>query len=367
MRRIALETIQERKLKVLSAIIHHYVKTAKPVGSNVLIEEYGIELSPAAVRNVMAELEKDDFLTHPHTSAGRVPTDKGYRTYVDSIAKLQQFAIEEEERLRIEHEKKTKEIEIVLSETSRILSGLSQYTGFVMAPKARYDEIKTIELVPVSDDELLVILVTRMGTIKHKTMEAFLPQSQLGQLRNFLNEKLRGVQLAEANKRIIEEIKDFRENRDNMLDIAQKVCDIFYDIRDDVYIDGTTNAIAREIGLPDFDDFGSIKSLIRFNENKEKLIEIINKDFDERVKSDLDDSGVNVTIGSENSVQELKDLSLVTTVYKDREKAVGVLGIIGPKRMEYEKMMSLVNSVSEMLNEFLRDRSSVRDRSSKGG
>jgi heat-inducible transcriptional repressor len=354
MRHIALEVINERKLKILSAVIHHYVKTAKPVGSNILIEEYGVQLSPAAVRNVMAELEKEELLNHPHTSAGRVPTDKGYRVYVDSIAKLQQYAIEEEERLRGEYEQKTKEIESVLSETSRILSGLSQYTGFVTAPKAQYDEIKTIELVPITEHEILVILITHTGSVKHKRIEIPPTFFDLTKLRNFLNDKLRGTALANASKRIVGDIQEFRQTQDNMMDIAEKICDVLYDIRDDLYIDGTSNTIAREIALPDFDDFEPIKSLIRFNENKDKLIEIINKNFDERI--DDKTNSVNVTIGSENSLQELKDLSIVTTLYKEGDKAVGVLGIIGPKRMEYKRMMALVNSVSKALNDFLLSR-----------
>ena len=354
MRHIALEVVQERKLKILSAIVHHYVKTAKPVGSNILIEEYGISLSPAAVRNIMAELEKDGFLTHPHTSAGRVPTDKGYRAYVDSIAKLQQFAIEEEERLRKEYEQKSKEIESVLSETSKLLSGLSRHTGFITAPKAKYDEIRTIELVPISQDEILAVLITKTGAVKHKRIEIPLINFDLSRLRNFLNEKLRGVALAEANKRIAGEISDFKQIEADMFKVAERICDVFYDIRDDLYIDGTSNTIEREFALPDFDDFDSIKSLIKFNENKERFIEIINKDFD-TLQTDSQDI-VNVTIGSENNIQELKDLSLITTVYKDGQKAVGVLGIIGPKRMEYEKMMALVNNVSKMLSDFFNMR-----------
>jgi heat-inducible transcriptional repressor len=138
---IFLEVLKERKTKILSTVIHHYIKTGKPVGSNVLIDEYNVSLSLAGVRNVMAELEKEGFLTHPHTSAGRIPTDKGYRSYVDNLLKLQSFAIEEE-RIRKEYEQKHSEIESLLSETSRILSGLSQYVGFVMAPQTQYDEIK---------------------------------------------------------------------------------------------------------------------------------------------------------------------------------------------------------------------------------
>ncbi|MCL2799137.1 MAG: heat-inducible transcriptional repressor HrcA [Endomicrobia bacterium] len=342
MRQVALEVLKDRKAKILSAVIHHYVKTGKPVGSNVLIDEYNIKLSPATVRNLMAELEEEEFLTHPHTSAGRIPTDKGYRAYVDTLVKLQKFAVEEEERIKAEYEQKHREVESVLSETSRILSGLSQYTGFVLAPKTQYNDISNIELLQIAPDQLLVVLLTHTGMVKHRKVEASLRPQQLARLRNFLNDKLRGVSLAEANARIVAEIRDFKTSEDEIYRIAEKIGDILYDIQDDIYIGGASNVIT----IPDFNDFEPVKSIIRLNEDKEKLIKIVNEDFAS--------SGINVKIGSENSLAELKDLSMVTKVYKDGDRALGVLGIIGPKRMEYEKMMSLVNAVSKILNEFFK-------------
>jgi heat-inducible transcriptional repressor len=345
MRHVALEVLKERKNKILNAVIHHYIGTGKPVGSNVLIKEYNISLSSAAVRNLMAELEEDGYLAHPHTSAGRIPTDKGYRSYVDSLVKLQSYAIEEEERIKREYKRKHNEIEDILSETSRILSGLSQYTGFVMTPKAQYDKIKNIELVQISKGDLLVILLTQSGMVKHKKIKAYLAYGQMDKLRNFLNEKLRGVSVAQANRKIVSEIKDFRQNESEILKIAEKISDVFYNIQDDIYIDGTSNVMA----VSDFSNFEPVKLLIKFNEDKEKFIEVINKDFNS--------SRINVKIGSENTLDGLKDLSMVTTAYKNKEHVVGVLGIIGPKRMEYEKMMSLVNYISEMLNRFFKEMS----------
>jgi heat-inducible transcriptional repressor len=344
MRHIALKVLKERKAKILNAVIHRYIRTGKPVGSKVLIKEYKISLSPATIRNLMAELEKDGYLAHPHTSAGRIPTDKGYRSYVDSLVKLQSYVIEEEERIKREYERKHNEIEDILSETSRILSGLSRCTGFVMTPKAQHEKIKNIELVQISEEDILVILLTQSGMVKHKKIKACLAYRQLGMLRNFLNEKLRGVSVAQANKKIILEIKDFRQNEFEILKIVEKISEVFYNIQDDIYIDGTSNVIA----VPDFSDFEPVKLLIKFNEDKEKFMEVINKDFN---------SGrINVKIGSENTLDGLKDLSIITTAYKNKEHVVGVLGIIGPKRMEYEKMMSLVNRISEMLSRFFKEK-----------
>jgi len=343
MRHISSEVIGERKANILSVIIHHYIKTGKPVGSNVLIEKYNISSSPAAVRKLMAGLEKDGYLTHPHTSAGRIPTDKGYRYYVDNLVKIQNFAIEEEEKIRKEYEQKHNEIETLLSETSHILSELSQYTGFVMTPKAQYDEIRNIELVQISEKELLIVLLTKSGMIKHKRIEACLTYEQMNRLKNFLNEKLRYVSIAQANKRIVLEVRNFRQAEAEILKIAEKISDVFYNIQDDIYIDGTLNKIA----VSGFNDFNLVKSLIKFREYKDKFIEIINRDFN--------NGRINVKIGSENTLTELKDLSIVTTVYRNEERAIGILGIIGPKRMEYEKMMSLVGHVSEVLNKFFKE------------
>ncbi|AKL98163.1 heat-inducible transcriptional repressor HrcA [Endomicrobium proavitum] len=342
MRQVSIEIVKERKANVLRAVIHHYIKTGKPVGSNVLIDEYKIKLSPATVRNLMAELEEEEFLTHPHTSAGRIPTDKGYRAYVDSILKLQQFAIAEEGRIKKEYEQKHNEIEAMLSETSRILSGLSQYTGFVLAPKTEYNEITNIELVQIAPAQLLIILLTHTGMVKHRKIDASLTPEQLAKLRIFLNERVRGVSLSEATSKIVSEMRKIKKDEEDIYKTAKKISDAFYAIHDDIYIDGTSNTME----IPEFSDFGQVRSLVKLNEDKEKLIQIVNEDFSE--------SGVHVKIGSENSLAELKDLSVVTTVYKDGEKAVGVLGIIGPKRMEYERMMGLVNTVSQMLNEFFK-------------
>lgn len=344
MRQVALEVLHERKNKILNAVIHHFIKTGKPVGSTVLIDEYGIKLSPATVRNLMAELEDEGFLTQPHTSAGRIPTDKGYRAYVDSLVNLQKFAIEEEERIKKEYEQKSKEIETLLSETSKILSGLSQYTGFVLAPKAEYNEIINVELVQMAPGQLLIVLLTHTGILKHRTVNASLGSNELSRLRTFLNKSLRGVPLAEANARIVSEIRKFQENEKAMYAIAEQISDVLFGIQDDLYIGGALNAIS----VPEFNDFEPIKSIIRLNEDKERLIQIINDDFNSS------SGGITVKIGSENLPEELKDLSIITTAYSDGDRAVGVLGIIGPKRMQYEKMMSLVSAVSKLLNDFFK-------------
>ena len=341
MRQISKSLLQERKAKVLYAVIHEYIKTGKPVGSSVLEKEYNFNLSPATLRNIMAELEKDGFLTHPHTSAGRIPTDEGYKTYVSSLIELQRVAVEEEERIKQEYEKKTKEIESLLSQTSKILSGLSNYTGFITSPKAKVNEIRNIELMPVSKSQVMVILLTKTGLVKHKMIELSVDSDELYELKKFLNNKLRNLSLEEASKRILVEVEKYQDKKKNLFQLAEKISDVIDSIQEDVYVDGTSNVLA----VPDFNDFETARNLMKLNEDRERLMEIIGEDFK--------DSGIKVQIGGQGKIADLKDLSVITTSYSYGDKIIGVLGIIGPKRMEYEKMMTLVKSVSKVVNGLL--------------
>ena len=340
MRQIAENILKERKARVLYAVIHEYIKTGKPVGSSVLEQKYKFNLSPATLRNLMAELEKDGFLTHPHTSAGRIPTDAGYKAYVNSLVELQRLAVEEEERIKQEYEKKTKEIESLLSQTSKILSGLSNYTGFITAPKAKVNEIRNIELMQVSKSQVMVILLTKTGIVKHKMINLSVDSEELYELKKFLNNKLRGLTVEEASKRLIVEVEKYQDKQNDMLQLAEQICNVIDSIQEDIYVDGTSNVLS----VPDFTDFESARSLMKLNEDKDRLIEIIGRD--------LDEATVNVKIGGQD-LSELKNLSVVKTSYSYGDKIVGVLGIIGPKRMDYDKMMALVNSVSNIVNGFL--------------
>ena len=340
MRQISESILQERKARVLYAVIHEYIKTGKPVGSSVLEQKYKFNLSPATLRNLMAELEKDGYLTHPHTSAGRIPTDAGYKAYVNSLVELQRLAVEEEERIKKEYEKKTKEIDSLLSQTSKILSGLSNYTGFITAPKAKVNEIRNIELMQVSKSQVMVILLTKIGMVKHKMINLSVDSEELYELKKFLNNKLRGLTVEEASKRLIVEVEKYQNKQNDMLQLAEQICNVIDSIQEDIYVDGTSNVLS----VPDFTDFESAKSLMKLNEDKDRLIEIIGKD--------LDEATVNVKIGGQD-LTELKNLSVVKTSYSYGDKIVGVLGIIGPKRMDYDKMMALVNSVSNIVNGFL--------------
>ncbi|MFH1369309.1 MAG: heat-inducible transcriptional repressor HrcA [Elusimicrobiota bacterium] len=342
MRQVDPKVLEDRKKKILQAVIHHYIKTAKPVGSNILTEEYKFDLSPATIRNFMAELENDGYLTHPHTSAGRVPTDKGYRSYVDSLIEIQMMILEEEDRVRHEYTVRVKEFEELLTQTSKVLSGLSHYTGFVLTPKIESNQLKRLELVQVSEDKILAILITHTGLIKHRLIEAKIPKERLLTLSNMLNDKLHGLNLSEAKQSIYDYIDEIdREDRE-IISLAKSLGPKIFDIEDHVYMEGTSNVLS----LPEFKDFESMRCLLRLSEERELLLRALDKGISS-------DKGVKVLIGSETDCKELKHMSVVSSIYKDGEKPIGILGIIGPKRMEYPRMMALVSAVSKIVNKLL--------------
>lgn len=342
MRYVNPKVLEERKQRILQAVIHQFIKSGKPVGSSILTEDYDIELSPATIRNLMAELENDGYLTHPHTSAGRTPTDKGYRLYVDSLIELQKMVLEEEERVRQEYFSKIRQFEEVLSQTSRVLSVLSHYTGFVLAPKLEQNQLKYLELTKIEENKILIIMVTHTGMVKHHVFEASISMDRLSELNRLLNKQLRGMNLLEAKKKIIEKLEEFERDQREMLNLARSISRHIFDI-EDVYLDGATNFLE----IPEFHDFEQIKCLLKLNDNKELLADIFGKNINSQ-------EGIKVLIGSETTCKELKNMSVISTVYKENENPIGVLGIIGPKRMEYPKMMALVNSVSKIVNKLLK-------------
>ncbi|MDR0890673.1 MAG: heat-inducible transcriptional repressor HrcA [Endomicrobium sp.] len=311
--RISLHTIQNRKTRILSAIIHYHIKTGNPIGSNVLIKKYNISLSSATVRNLMSEMEREGYLVQTHTSSGRIPTDKAYRLYVNKLVKLQNYAKKEEDRVRQQCIQKCNEIESILSNTSKVLSNLSQYAGFVTAPKTKYDVIKNIELIQISTKDLLIIFLTRSGMIKHKTIKAFLKKHDIYMLKKFLNEHLIGVSIAESSKVLTSHLEYLKQHAVIISNIAKLISYTLENIQDDIYINGAANVI----DINDLQSFEHIKTLINFNENKRQIIEILNQNYS---KQEID-----VTIGSENKVKEFHNLSVITKVYKGNKSILGIL------------------------------------------
>jgi len=312
----------------------------------LIVRDYDFPFSSATVRNVLAELEEEGYLTHPYTSAGRIPTDKGYRFYVDCLMEVQELTQEEEKRIEREYQAKRKGLEEVMRQTSKMLSLVSHHAGFVLTPTLDKSFLKHIELVPVGDKRILAVLVTRAGLIRQKTIQLNyeLKRGQLYKISKLLSKKLSGLRLSQVKEemdRIIE------QESNKYIDLVRTAKGLIGQVlapeETEIYLEGSANILASV--EEDFYDYAGIKSIFRAIEEKKIIVDIARR----LIKS----GGVKVLIGRENLYPEMKDFSVVSSTYKSGNRAVGALGIIGPKRMEYPKMVALVDFVAKVINDIL--------------
>ncbi|HLB95261.1 MAG TPA: heat-inducible transcriptional repressor HrcA [Nitrospiria bacterium] len=338
--------LKERSQQVLKAVVFSYIKIGYPIGSLTITENYRFGLSPATIRNIMAELEEMGYLSQPHTSSGRIPTEKGYRFYVDYVAAMgrpqgQEFGFLEESRLAPKRE----DLKELLQETSQLLSFLSHYTGIVMAPNLSNTLFKRLEFITLRRDHLLVILVTQDGFIQNRIIEVTedLEQADLDRIASYLNEQFSGLDLQEVRRRLLHQMGEEKELYDRILskaiELGQKA--LSAQPESELYLGGTANIL----NLPEFADLEKMKALFRAFEEKAVIVKLLNKC--------LDAEGVQVFIGSENENEGMEHCSLVVTNYKRGSRTLGTLGVIGPTRMEYERVIPLVDHTAKLLTRLL--------------
>ncbi len=332
--------LNERKKKILRAVVYNYITTAIPVGSRTVAKKYRLHLSPATIRNCMADLEESGYLTHPHTSAGRIPTDKGYRFYVNSLMERADLSLEEKIRIKKEYSHRINRIDQIMEETSQVLSLLSHYTGLVLAPNLEKSIFHHLELVSLENGRILSILITGSGLVKNKIIETekILPKERLGEILNLINDRLSNLPL----KRIKEFISDQLKIETSARKIWELMNQIFtWDGVEELYLGGRINILEH----PEFKDLARSKSIFQALEEKRLLAEVLSKT--------ASSEGVRVLIGKETRCRKIRDLSLVTSTYRINGRPVGVLGIIGPRRMEYSKVVSLVDFMAKMVSKVL--------------
>jgi len=337
--------LNKRFREVLELIIMDYICSAEPVGSRTICKRYGIQLSPATVRNVMADLEDLGFLWQPHASAGRIPTDKAFRFYVDKILDVQSLNQTEREKIRREYRISQYDIPEMMRETSRILSGLSNYAGVILTPKMASTIFKHIQFIRLSVDQILVIFVTSTGAVQNRIiqMENNLSQDELDRISRYLNEMLEGLTLAQVRRRILKEMEGERIAYDNLMKQALKLGHRAFNRQEEkeLYIDGKMNILDE----PEFADVEKMKSLFRAFEEKSFLITLLDKC--------LAGEGVQITIGSESEFSEMEGCSLISAPYGRLDRTSGILGILGPRRMNYSRVISLVEYTAQLLTEIL--------------
>ncbi len=337
--------LTERNKRILQIIVEQYTVAAEPVGSKRIAKKYGLNLSPATIRSAMADLEDMGYLTQPYTSAGRIPTDKGFRFYVDSLLEVRGLSYAEKERIETQYQQEQLDINEVMKDTSRILSLLSQYTGLVLAPKFTTTVFKRIHFIKLKEYLILVIFVSKSGIVQNKVIEfqERVTQEELDKITKYINELLTDLTLRELKEKIVQEMKKEKVLYDRLLSKALRLSKQVLDSEkeSEIYIEGRTNILEQ----PEFADWEKMKAVLKAFEEKSLLIKLLDKTMARE--------GIQVFIGSESEFEEIQGCSLVASSYGSESYGLGTLGIIGPTRMDYSRVIPLVSYTAKSISQVL--------------
>lgn len=336
--------MDERKQKVLQAIVLDYIATAEPVGSRTISRKYDIAFSPATIRNEMADLEDLGYIEQPHTSAGRIPSNQGYRYYVDCLME-KDVLLEEEVHLIKEHfNLKIDEVSVLLKHTSKLLSQLTNYTALVTLPELKRGFLSNLQLVSLSPGKALLVIVTDTGFIEHKTFDLpeQLSSQTLAQISSILTEKLRGQTIIAVKATIMREIYIELARQKRSLD---RVINVINEImsapeKEGVLLGGALNILNQ----PEYRDFSKAQDILDLLDNDEVVKEVLMETRHE---------GINIRIGQEVRLHNISDLSIVTATYSIDGEAVGTIGLLGPTRMSYSRASALIECISENISNVL--------------
>ena len=337
--------LDDRKTKILNAIIRNYLDTGEPVGSRTISKYTDLNLSSATLRNEMAELEEMGYILQPHTSAGRIPSDKGYRFYVDHLMEEKEREVGDMKKFVIEH---TEKMEQVLQQVARILANNTNYATMVSAPSYHRNKVKFIQLSNVDEGQVLAVIVTEGNLVKNKMIPVAEPidNETMLKLNLLLNSNLNGLALQEINLGTIARLKEqagiHSDIISNVLDTLAETMGGEEDIP--IYTSGTTNFFK----YPELSDSEKASELISTFEEKQQLASLVTENL-----LNEENTGIQVYIGDESPIQTMKDCSVVTATYELGEGIRGTIGIVGPKRMDYEKVMDNLKVLKNSLDGIL--------------
>jgi heat-inducible transcriptional repressor len=328
--------LSERQRMILSAIIDDYIRSAEPIGSRSISKRGNVSFSPATIRNEMSDLEEMGFLEQPHTSAGRIPSHKGYRYYVDHL--IQQASLGEDDVMKIKlfFAQRIQEMEDVIQHTATMLSQLTNYTSVVLGPEVFTATLKHLQIVPISESTAVAIIVTNTGHVENKTMAIppNMSMSEIEKVVNILNAKLKNIPLIQFKSRLYSEVatelSKYASGYEDLLTAVEGVMQL--DEKSRVYISGTTNILTQ----PEFQDVEKVKNILDMLNQAPTLVKLLS----------ASPEGVTIRIGSENTVEAVSDCSVITATYAIGGQPLGTIGIIGPTRMEYGKVIRLLDVLS---------------------
>lgn len=328
-----------RKLQILQAIIMNYLETAEPVGSRTISRRFLMDLSSATIRNEMSDLEEMGLIEQPHTSAGRIPSSKGYRLYVDELMRQNSIEDSQFDLLVSLLKSRTMQLDSLLREIGDILATLTRYTAVVSLPQLKQTRLKHVQLVPVDESSILLVLVTDGNIVRNHLINLSHPitYEHLYQLSDVLNRELSNLTVREMDLPLIQKIKrqcpGESETMESLLDAISDTLVSKDEV--DIFTSGTTNIL----NFPEFSDLARARALMEFFQHKDQVIHMLTtQETDEK-------PGVKIRIGAENRIEQLKDCSIVTTNYRINDQNMGSISVVGPMRMDYKKVVSALESL----------------------
>lgn len=341
-----MDRLDERKQKILQAIIRTYMETGEPVGSRTISKYTDLNLSSATIRNEMADLEEMGYIIQPHTSAGRIPSDKGYRLYVDTMMLQKDKEVAEMKELMLE---KTEKMEKILMQVAKLLANNTNYAAMISAPQTRRNHLKFIQLSQVDSNHILAVVVVEGNIVKNKVIKVDeeLDNETVLKLNILLNTNLNGLALEEINLATISRLKEQAGIHSQLLnDVLDAVAEAIVQDEDlEIYTSGATNIFK----YPELSDSERAKDILTAFEEKQQLAELVHSTLEDETET-----GIRVYIGEETPIQNMKDCSVVTATYELDEGVQGTIGIIGPKRMDYEKVVANLKTLMGQLDDVFK-------------
>lgn len=338
--------LDERKVKILNAIIKNYLETGEPVGSRTISKYTDLNLSSATIRNEMSDLEELGYIVQPHTSAGRIPSDKGYRFYVNNLIASKDKEVSDMQEWMIE---KTEKMEVLLKQVAKVLANNTQYATLISAPSAMSNRLKFVQLSAVDEHQVLSVVVMEGNIVKNKIIhvEKPLDNETMLKLNMLLNTNLNGLTVNEINLGLITRLKEQAGIHDEIIaQVLDTVAETITDGADlEVYTSGATNIFK----YPELSDSQRASQLLTTFEEKQSLMELLTDNSE-----DGDEADIQVYIGDESPIPNMKDCSVVTATYELGDGVKGTIGIVGPKRMDYENVVDNIKSLKGQLDRLLK-------------
>lgn len=337
--------LDDRKLRILQAIIDDYIHTAEPVGSRTIAKKHELGLSSATIRNEMADLEDMGFLEQPYTSAGRVPSDKGYRLYVDQLMQIDELSKTDVEKIRNAMDIRINELSQLIRNASVVMSKFTKYTSMAVTPHIKKSVLKAVQVVPIDQGKALVIIVTDTNIVRNNLVrisEKITPDFLI-QISYMLNDKLKGFTLEMLKTDILS--KEMEQLISMPFDLIKPILNGIEDLiktidQPEIYLEGTTNIL----NFPEFKEVQKAKEFLNILDEKKLVSDLL-------INNLYRNNEIIIQIGNENIIEGIKDCSLVTASYSIGDHVIGTIGIIGPTRMEYSKVVSSMNYIRNKINQ----------------